>query len=86
MKWTSMLAIFVLFWTIALFVMLPIGVRTAEEEGHRPEPGHAESAPYNFSFGRVALRTTILAGIAFGIFYANYVYGWIDANTLGWTL
>ena len=85
MKWTSMLAIYVLFWTISLFVVLPFGVRTHDDEGTRPEIGHADSAPVNFSFGRVALRTTILAAVAFGVFYANYVYGWIDANMMGWT-
>ena len=48
------------------------------------EPGHAESAPHGFSFGRVALRATILAAILFGIFYANYAFGWITAEDLDW--
>ncbi len=84
MKWTSILAIYFLFWMMTLFVVLPFGVRTHDDEGTRPEPGHAESAPVNFSFGRVALRTTIVSAILMAIFYANYVNGWIDANTLGW--
>ena len=46
MRWTSILAIYVLFWTLSLFLVLPFGVRTAEEEGAAPGPGHAESAPH----------------------------------------
>jgi predicted secreted protein len=84
MKWTSILAIYLLFWTMTLFVVLPFGVRTHDEVGTRPEPGHAESAPVNFRFGRVVLRTTIVSAILMAIFYANYIYGWIDANTMGW--
>jgi predicted secreted protein len=84
MRWTSMLAIFVLFWTISLFLVLPFGVRTAEEMGVERQPGHAESAPHEFSFGRAALRATIVAAVLFGLFYANYVYGWIVAADLDW--
>jgi predicted secreted protein len=84
MRWTSMLAIFVLFWTISLFVVLPFGVRTAEEMGLERQPGHAESAPHSFSFARAALRATIVAALAFGLFYANYVFGWLTASDLDW--
>jgi predicted secreted protein len=83
-RWTSTLAIYVLFWTLSLFVVLPWGVRTSEEEGVAPEPGHAESAPHQFSFARVALRTTFVSAALFAVFYANYVYGWITIGTLDW--
>ncbi|HEV2816563.1 MAG TPA: DUF1467 family protein [Allosphingosinicella sp.] len=84
MRWTSIAAIYVLFWTISLFLVLPFGVRTSEEAGVAVAPGHAESAPHEFSFGRVALRATILASVLFGLFYANYRYGWIAAEDLDW--
>jgi predicted secreted protein len=84
MRWTSMLAIFVLFWTISLFLVLPFGVRTAEEAGVERIAGHAESAPHSFSFGRAALRATIVAVVLFGLFYANYVFGWVTAGDLDW--
>ncbi len=64
MRWTSILAIYVLFWTMSLFLVLPFGVRTAEEEGAEPQPGHAESAPHSFSFGRAALRADHRRGVA----------------------
>ena len=84
MKVTSILAIYVLFWTLSLFLVLPWGVRTSEEAGMERIPGHADSAPHSFSFGRVALRTTIVATILFGLFYANYHYGWIGVEAFDW--
>ena len=84
MRWTSILAIYVLFWTLSLFLVLPFGVRTSEEEGLAPRPGHAESAPHAFSFGRAALRATIVSAILFGAYYANFVYGWITVEDLDW--
>ncbi len=84
MKIGSALAIYALFWVMSLFLVLPFGVRTAEEAGADRVPGHAESAPHGFSFGRAALRATILSAILFGLFYLNYVYGWIGVSTLDW--
>jgi predicted secreted protein len=84
MKWTSALAIYTLFWTLCLFIVLPFGVRTAEEAGAERLPGHADSAPHGFSLGRTALRTTIISAILFGAYYLNYVNGWITAETLDW--
>jgi predicted secreted protein len=84
MALTSALAIYLLFWTMTLFVVLPFGMRTAEEAGAKPGAGHAESAPHEFRFGRIALRTTIVSAILFGLFYANYVFGWIGSDILDW--
>ncbi|MDQ4088031.1 MAG: DUF1467 family protein [Pseudomonadota bacterium] len=84
MRATSIAAIYVLFWMLSLFLVLPWGVRTSEEEGAKCEPGHAESAPHDFRFGRVALWTTVVATILFGLYYANYVNGWIVAEDLDW--
>ena len=84
MKFSSALAIYALFWTMCLFVVLPFGVRTAEEAGAERGPGHAESAPHGFSLARVALRTTIVSAILFALFYLNYVFGWVTAESLDW--
>lgn len=84
MRWTSILAIYVLFWVMSFFFVLPFGVRTNEEIGAPVERGHAESAPHSFSFGRVALRATIVALVLFGLFYANYEFGWVPVQTLDW--
>lgn len=82
MRATSIAAIYILFWTLTLFLVLPWGVRTSEEEGAGSVPGQAESAPHSFSFGRVALRTTLLSAALFAVYYANYVYGWIGPEIL----
>lgn len=85
MRWQSILAIYVLFWTISFFLVLPFGVRTSEEEGEDLPPGHAPSAPHRFSLGQAALRTTLLSAAAFALFYANYVRGWVTIEMLDWT-
>ncbi|HEY0113840.1 MAG TPA: DUF1467 family protein [Allosphingosinicella sp.] len=84
MRLGSALAIYVLFWTMSLFLVLPFGVRTAEEEGVEHSAGHAESAPHRFSVGRVALRATLLSALLFGLFFGNYLGGWITAADLDW--
>lgn len=84
MRPTSILAIYVLFWMLSLFLVLPWGVRTSEEEGAKCEPGHAESAPHRFQARRVMLWTTLVATILFGLYYANYVYGWIGVDEVDW--
>ena len=80
----SIAAIYLLFWTMSLFLVLPWGVRTAEEAGEECGRGHAESAPHGFRFGRVLLRATILGTILFVLFYANWTYGWVTIDMLDW--
>lgn len=84
MRWTSVAAIYALVWTLSLFLVLPWGVRTSEEQGLKSEPGHAESAPHVFRAKRVLLMTTLVATMLFGLFYANYVFGWVTVDTLDW--
>ena len=84
MRWTSILAIYVLFWTLSLFLILPFGVRTPEEEGTKAGAGHAESAPHRFNLGKVAFRASLLAALLTGLYIANYIYGWIRVEDLNW--
>lgn len=77
MQITSIAAIYFLFWVMTAFVMLPFGVRTADEVGAVKVPGQAESAPVNFRPGRVALRATGVALVLTTLFVLNYEYGWI---------
>jgi predicted secreted protein len=84
MKLQSALAIFALFWVMSFFIVLPFGVRTDEEAGIDHQPGHADSAPHRFSFGRTSLRATILSLLLFGLFYGNYIYGWLGIEALEW--
>lgn len=77
MKWTSALAIYFLFWAFSVFLVLPFGVRTAEEAGVEKVPGQAESAPHEFRPGRLAVRVTIVATILWLVFQLNYIEGWL---------
>lgn len=78
----SAVAVFFLMWFLSLFVVLPFGIKTDREMGVESAPGHAESAPHQFRFGRIALRTTIVATLLFALFYANYTYGWVGIDFL----
>lgn len=82
MRWTSALAIYILFWSLSVFLVLPFGVRTTRETGGEYVPGQAESAPHEFRAGQIALRVTIVATILFGLFLLNYTYGWITPQTV----
>lgn len=82
MRWTSLLAIYVLFWAFSLFLVLPFGVRTAAEAGTDHVPGQADSAPHEFSFARVARRATVVATVAYALFLANYQFGWITTDRI----
>lgn len=82
MRWTSIVAIYSLFWVLSAFIVLPFGVRThADEEAEGKDsgmvPGQIASAPMNFQPKRIAKRATVLAVVLFGLYYANYVNGWI---------
>ena len=82
MRWTSLLAIYILFWAFSVFLVLPFGVRTTHEAGGEPVPGQAESAPHEFRMGRVALRVTVVATVLFVLFQLNYYYGWVTPQTV----
>jgi predicted secreted protein len=77
MRVASILAIYMLFWVISAFLVMPFGIRTHEEQGEALVPGQSRSAPANFRPGRVALRATLLSAVTFGLFYANLHYGWV---------
>ena len=82
MKWTSILAIYALFWVLSAFLMLPFGVKTHDEAGIEKVPGQADSAPADFRPGRIAARATVLAAVLCALYVANYSYGWIGAEDL----
>lgn len=84
MKWQSALAIYTLFWAFSVFLVLPFGVKTSEEAGIDLVPGQAQSAPHEFDAKRIMLRTTIVATVLFGIFWLNYIFGWVTTDMLDW--
>jgi predicted secreted protein len=82
MAWTSILAIYMLFWTLSAFLSLPFGVRTHEEANVPKVAGQADSAPANFRPWRVVVRATILSAVLCALFVANYEAGWVEISDI----
>lgn len=82
MKLTSILAILLLFWVMSAFLVMPFGIRSHDDDGVELVSGQVSSAPVNFNAKRVAKRATVLALILFGLYYANYVNGWLTIDDI----
>jgi len=82
MKFTSIVAIYFLFFAFAAFALLPFGVKTTEEVGGERVPGQADSAPHQFNLKRHLLKAALVGAILFAIYYVNWSYGWLTTNDL----
>lgn len=82
MRWTSIVAIYFLFFVASAFILLPFGVKTDEELGNELVPGQAESAPHQFRLVRHLLLAAVVAAVLFAIYYANWSFGWIIPGDL----
>lgn len=67
------IAIYFIVWWLVLFAVLPIGVRTQDEEGE-VEPGTPGSAPVAPKIFSKMLLTTVIASIVFAGIYVILVY------------
>ncbi|ANY20722.1 hypothetical protein A6F68_02222 [Tsuneonella dongtanensis] len=83
MNWTSVVAIYVLFWVACAFILLPFGVKTHEELGIEKVPGQADSAPANFQPRKIVVRATVLSAVLTALWVANHVNGWVTPATFG---
>ena len=68
MGWISATAIYFVIWWTSLFVILPFGQRSQEDD-QAVVPGSTHSAPTAARMGRKFIQTTILATVVFGSFY-----------------
>lgn len=82
MQWTSVLAIYFLFFVFSAFLLLPFGVRTHDEAGIEKIPGQADSAPVEFRGRRLLLRAAVLAIVVTTAYVLNYIYGWITVDDI----
>jgi predicted secreted protein len=82
MAWYSALALYLLFWVFCLFLVLPWGVRTVEEEGGTVGAGHAPSAPTRLLMSRKLLAASLLAAVLFLLFWLNWEFDWITRADL----
>ena len=82
MAFSSIIAIYFLFFAFSAFILLPFGVRTDEEAGTPKVAGQADSAPQRFDIQRHLLKAALLGLLLFGLYYANWTYGWITPDDL----
>ncbi len=82
MRLTASIAIYVLFWVLAAFLVMPFGLRTHDDAKAELVEGQVSSAPVNFNPRRVAMRATVLSLLMFGLYYANYVHGWLTIDSI----
>jgi predicted secreted protein len=81
-QFTSIVAIYVLFFAASTFLLLPFGVKTDEEVGAPKIPGQADSAPHRFDLPRHLLKAAVLAALLFAVYYANWAFGWVTPDDL----
>lgn len=82
MSWKTVVAIYLLFWVMSAFLVLPFEARALRNTRSEAVPGQEPGAPALFRPGRIILWTTLLSSLLFGFFYANYNNGWITVDML----
>ena len=82
MKWTSALAIYLLFWAFSAFFVLPFHGRRESDASEPMIAGQDHGAPARFRPGRIMLQMTMAATVAFVIYYIAYVTGWADPDVM----
>jgi len=73
MSLLTVAAIFFILWWTVLFIVLPLGYRSQEEDGEITM-GTVESAPTSFQGGKVLLLTTIISIVLYGGYYLASSY------------
>ncbi|MCT7375787.1 DUF1467 family protein [Chelativorans salis] len=68
MNWISLAAVFFIVWWVMLFVSLPVGLRTQDDEKD-VVLGTTSSAPRGPHMLRAIVRATLLTAIVVAVFY-----------------
>lgn len=82
MKWTSALAIYLLFWAFSAFFVLPFHGRRLSDDAAPLVKGQDMGAPAVIRPRRILLQMTIAATVTFVLYYVAYVNGWADPDVL----
>ncbi|MFS4439600.1 DUF1467 family protein [Paracoccaceae bacterium GXU_MW_L88] len=81
MSITSILVVYACMWFLMLLILVPIGLRTQEEEGE-VVPGTHGSSPANIRMGRKMLQATIWAFILTAIIAGVVISGLLTVENL----
>lgn len=82
MNWKTVFAIYLLFWVMSAFLVLPFEAKAARAKRMDLVAGQEAGAPSVWRPGRVLLWTTIVSTVLFSLFYANYLNGWITVDMI----
>ncbi len=82
MSITLGIALYFIIWWTMLFAVLPLGVRTQDEEGN-VVPGTPGSAPSKPAFRRIVLINTAVSCVVFAIVHVAIAKGLINLNAIG---
>jgi predicted secreted protein len=82
MSWKTVVAIYLLFWVMSAFLVLPFEAKAVRDQRVDPVAGQEAGAPAVWRPERVALWTTVVSSVLFALFYANYLNGWITVGML----
>jgi predicted secreted protein len=75
-------SVYLVIWWMVLFVILPLGVRSHEEEGTTPHPGSDPGAPPNPNLKKKFLTTTWVAAIVAVVVFFVVELGWVPLPQL----
>ncbi|MEQ1697729.1 MAG: DUF1467 family protein [Hyphomicrobiaceae bacterium] len=79
MKLSFAIVVYVCIWFMTLFAVLPFGVHTQDDAGE-VVPGTPGSAPSKMRFWRIFAINSLVAAVAFCVFYVGYTQGWLTAH------
>lgn len=71
------IATYLIVWIITLFAVLPLRVRTPEEEGRADVVGQMAGSPENAWLLWKVKWTTAIASLLFAAIYLNATEGWV---------
>ncbi len=82
MFWTSAVVLYMVIWFMTLFVVLPIGYQSQEEEDGEVVPGTPPGAPSTPMLKRKFIWTTIAATLIWGVAYLVVSSGVIPLSSV----
>ena len=75
-EWFTGLAVYLILWWLVLFMVLPWGIHTVDQED--VDKGHAPSAPKKPRILTKMGVTTVIAAVVWVVFYFIAQSGWIN--------